>query len=180
MSVAQPSGGTYQPPERETLYMYKVLRRPDNKPIPRWVPMEDSPTWCCVYFESCAAEMAKTVSKEGVINNSSERLLSYKEAAATSRQQDKTYLIHLTIKHMTMTTDRTSILLVAFVARLGDDRLLKTALLGELEGGTGYSGGQEFDWERRLQEDLKAFAIDTKGRGLVASAERMAEWYMAR
>ena len=64
-----------------------------------------------------------------------------------------------------------------FVARMRDTRLPKTALLGEFEGGARYSGGQEFDWLKRLQEDLTAFGIVTKKKGWEASAKRAEEWY---
>ncbi|CAN0091340.1 unnamed protein product, partial [Pylaiella littoralis] len=52
------------------------------------------------------------------------------------------------------------------------------ALLGELEGGSRYSGGQEFDCLKRLQEDLEAFgnAINKKEEW-EGSAKRVDEWY---
>ncbi|CAM9413986.1 unnamed protein product, partial [Pylaiella littoralis] len=51
-------------------------------------------------------------------------------------------------------------------------------LLGELQGGARYLGGQEFDWLRRMQEDLEAFDIVAdKKEGWEASAKRADEWY---
>ncbi|CAN0240606.1 unnamed protein product, partial [Pylaiella littoralis] len=65
-----------------------------------------------------------------------------------------------------------------FVARMRDERLPKIALLGELQGGARYLGGQEFDWLRRMQEDLEAFDIVVdKKEGWEASAKRADEWY---
>ncbi|CAN0407874.1 unnamed protein product, partial [Pylaiella littoralis] len=68
--------------------------------------------------------------------------------------------------------------LAGFVARMRDERLPKIALLGELQGGARYLGGQEFDWLRRMQEDLEAFDIVVdKKEGWEASAKRADEWY---
>ena len=64
-----------------------------------------------------------------------------------------------------------------FVVRMGDNRLPKQVMLGEMEGGVRYRGGQEYDWLRRSQEDLAAFGINTAKRGWEASAERTKEWY---
>ena len=32
-------------------------------------------------------------------------------------------------------------------------------MFGEMLGGKGYAGGQEWDWMKDLEEDLKAFGI---------------------
>ncbi|CAM9682824.1 unnamed protein product [Pylaiella littoralis] len=59
-----------------------------------------------------------------------------------------------------------------------DERLRQVALLGDWTGGGArYPGGQEFDWLKRLQEDLEAFGIiiDNK-KGWEATAERVDEW----
>ena len=36
-------------------------------------------------------------------------------------------------------------------------------MFGEMRGGKGYSGGQEWDWMKDLEEDLKAFGIKFEG-----------------
>ena len=64
-----------------------------------------------------------------------------------------------------------------FVMRMGDDRLPKLVMLGEMEGGARYLGGQEYDWLKRLQEDLTAFGISTKKKGWEASAKQLGKWY---
>ena len=50
-----------------------------------------------------------------------------------------------------------------FVTRMGEERLPKRAMFGEMVGGKGYSGGQEWDWMRYLEEDLKEFGIKLEG-----------------
>ena len=36
-------------------------------------------------------------------------------------------------------------------------------MFGEILGGKGYSGGQEWDWMKDLEEDLNAFGIKFEG-----------------
>ena len=36
-------------------------------------------------------------------------------------------------------------------------------MFGEMLGGKGYSGGQEWDWVKDVEEDLKAFGIKFEG-----------------
>lgn len=60
---------------------------------------------------------------------------------------------------------------------MGDDRLPKTALLRVFVGGARYSGGQEFDWERRLPEGLKAFGVINGKKGRESNAKSAEEWY---
>ena len=50
-----------------------------------------------------------------------------------------------------------------FVARMGEERLPRRVMFGEMLGGKGYSGGQEWDWMKDLEEDLKAFGIKFEG-----------------
>lgn len=57
---------------------------------------------------------------------------------------------------------RVSTLFAESIARMGDNRLPRVALLGGLEGGTRYSGGQEFGRLERLQEDLPAAGIQRR------------------
>lgn len=65
-----------------------------------------------------------------------------------------------------------------FVARMADEKVPKIVLLGELEGGARFSRGQEFDWLKRMREDLEAFSIAmNKKQGWEASATRVDEWH---
>ena len=52
-----------------------------------------------------------------------------------------------------------NILFTGFTARIGEERLPRRVMFGEMLGGTGYSGGQEWDWMKDLEEDLRAFGI---------------------
>ena len=59
-----------------------------------------------------------------------------------------------------------------FVARMGEERLPMRVMFGEMLGGKGYSGGQEWYWMKDL-EDLKAF--DIKFEGWREAAQRSAD-----
>lgn len=61
------------------------------------------------------------------------------------------------------------------VVRIGDDRLLATTLLGELEGGMRYVGRQGLGWLKRTQEDFTEVGIATNTRR-EASAKKAEEW----
>lgn len=63
-----------------------------------------------------------------------------------------------------------------FVARIGNDRLPKTSLLGKLGGRARHSEGQEFDQPKRLQETLTVFGIVTSKKGWEASANKAEKW----
>ena len=54
------------------------------------------------------------------------------------------------------------ILFAGFVARMGNERLPKRVMFGELEGGKGYVGGQEQDWIGCLEHDLSLFNLPTE------------------
>ena len=54
---------------------------------------------------------------------------------------------------------RSRMLFAGFVARMGEERLPRRVTFGEMLGGKGYFGGQEWDWMKDLAEDLKAFGI---------------------
>ena len=51
------------------------------------------------------------------------------------------------------------ILFAGFVARMGEERLPRGVILGELIGVKGYSGGQEKDWMLRLEENMTEVGI---------------------
>ena len=56
------------------------------------------------------------------------------------------------------------ILFAGFVARsMGEERLPRRVMFGELVGGNGYSGGQQKDWLVHLQEDMSVFGMKFEG-----------------
>ena len=61
------------------------------------------------------------------------------------------------------TVRRRRILFAGFAARMGEERLPRRVMFGEMLGGKGYSGGQEWDWMKDIEEDLKAFGIKFEG-----------------
>ena len=59
------------------------------------------------------------------------------------------------------------ILFAGFVARMGEERLPRRVMFGEILGGRDYSGGQEWHWMKDLEEGLEAFKTKFEGaRGL--------------
>ena len=50
-----------------------------------------------------------------------------------------------------------------FVTRSGEERLPKRVMFGEVVGGNGYSGGQEWDSMGYLEEGLEEFGIKLEG-----------------
>ena len=73
------------------------------------------------------------------------------------------------------TVRRRRILFAGFVTRMGEERLPKRVMFGEMVGGKGYSGGQEWDWMRYLEEDLKEFGI--KLEGWREAAQKAGRWF---
>ena len=61
------------------------------------------------------------------------------------------------------TVHRRRILFAGFVARMGEERLPRRVMFGEMLGGKGYSGGQEWDWMKDLEETLRRSASSSKG-----------------
>ena len=57
------------------------------------------------------------------------------------------------------TVRRRRILFAGFVEHMGEERLPRRVIFGEMLGGKDYSGGQEWHWIEELGEDLKAFGI---------------------
>ena len=49
------------------------------------------------------------------------------------------------------------------MARMGEELLPRRVMFGEMLGGKGYSGRQEWDWMKDDEEDLKAFGIKFEG-----------------
>ena len=64
---------------------------------------------------------------------------------------------------METTKRRSRLLFTGFVTRMGEERLLKRVMFWEMVGGKGYSGRQEWDWMRYIEEDLKEFDINLEG-----------------
>ena len=46
---------------------------------------------------------------------------------------------------------------------MGEERLPRRVIFGETLGGKGSSGGQEWDWVKNLEGDLKAFGVKIEG-----------------
>ena len=63
------------------------------------------------------------------------------------------------------TVRRRRVLFTGFVARMREERLPRKVMFGEILGGKGYSGGQEWDWIKDLEEELKVFGINFEGGG---------------
>ena len=61
-----------------------------------------------------------------------------------------------------------------FVACIGEERLPRRVIFGEMLGGKGYSGGQEWDWMKVLENDLKVFGI--KFEGWRGAAQKVGRW----
>ena len=61
------------------------------------------------------------------------------------------------------------------MARIGEERLPRRVMFGEMAGGKDYSGGQEWDWMKGLEEDLKAF--DIKFEGWREAAQKVGRWF---
>ena len=62
-----------------------------------------------------------------------------------------------------------------FVVRTGEERLPRRVMFGEMLGGKGYSGGQDWDWMKDLEEDLKAFIM--KSEGWYEAAQKVGRWF---
>ena len=58
------------------------------------------------------------------------------------------------------TSRRRRILFAGFVARMGNTRLPKCVMFGELVGGVGCVAGQEKDWMGCFPDDLRVFGIN--------------------
>ena len=61
------------------------------------------------------------------------------------------------------------------MARMGEGRLPRRVMFGEMRGGKGYSGGQEWDWMKDLEEDLKASGIEFDGWR--KAAQKVGRWF---
>ena len=69
---------------------------------------------------------------------------------------------------------RRRILFAGLLARMGEERLPRRVMFGEILGGKGYSGGQEWDWMNDL-EDLKTFVIEFEGWR--EAAQKVGRWF---
>ena len=61
------------------------------------------------------------------------------------------------------TARRRRILFAGFVARMREERLPRRVISGEMLGGKGCSGGQEWDWMKDPEEVFEAFGIKFEG-----------------
>ena len=55
-------------------------------------------------------------------------------------------------------------LFARFVTRMGEERVPRRVMLGELDGGKGYSGGQEKGRMVRLEEGTTQFGMTLEGQ----------------
>ena len=74
-------------------------------------------------------------------------------------------LVKTASESIEVTMRKRRILLSGFVARVGEERLPRRVVFGELFGGKGHSGGQENDWMVRLEEDMMEFGIKFSSKG---------------
>lgn len=62
--------------------------------------------------------------------------------------------------------------------RLGKQRLTNLLMTGAMEGGKGYRGGQESDWEWHVEKDLERLGLEEEKNGVwKSSAKKADEWY---
>ena len=72
-------------------------------------------------------------------------------------------LLRTDSESVAMTVRRRRIWFAGFVERMGEARPPRRVIFREMFRGKGYSGGQEWDWMKNLEEDLKAFGIKFEG-----------------
>ena len=75
------------------------------------------------------------------------------------------------------TVRKRRILFGEFVAWMGNERLHKGVMVGELEGGKGYVGGQEQDWMGCLERDLSLFNLPTETKQWMLAAKNSGKWF---
>ena len=61
--------------------------------------------------------------------------------------------------------------------RMDCKRLPKRVMCEEVNGGKGYSGGQEQDWMGCLERDLSLFNLPTEAQHCTLAAEKPGEWF---
>ena len=61
---------------------------------------------------------------------------------------------------------------------MGEERLPRRVMFGEMLGGKGYSREQEWDWMKDLDEDLKDFGI--KFEGWREASQKVGRWFQGR
>ena len=69
------------------------------------------------------------------------------------------------------------ILFAGFVTRMGNERLPKRVMFGEVDRGKVYSGGQEQDWMGCLERDLSLFNLPTEAKHWTLAAKKLCEWF---
>ena len=75
------------------------------------------------------------------------------------------------------TVRKRRVLFTGFVARMENERLSKLVIYGEVDGGKGYSGGQEQDRMACLQHDLSLFNLPTEAKHWTLAAKKPGEWF---
>ena len=73
------------------------------------------------------------------------------------------------------TVRRQRMLFAGFVARMGEERLPRRVMFGELAGGKGHAGEQDKDWMVALEEDMREFRMEYKGWR--KAAQKAGRWF---
>ena len=84
-----------------------------------------------------------------------------REESSTSKPDLDTLIMKTGSESIEATSRRRRILFAGFVARMGNTRLPKCVVFGELVGGVGCVAGQEKNWMGCFPDDLRAFGINT-------------------
>ena len=87
-------------------------------------------------------------------------------------------LLRTDSESVAMTVRRRRIWFAGFVERMGEARPPRRVIFREMFRGKGYSGGQEWDWMKNLEEDLKAFGI--KFEGWREATQQVGRWFRRR
>ena len=85
------------------------------------------------------------------------------------------YVLRTESESVETTVRRRGILFAGFMARMGEERLPRRVMFEKMLGGKGYSGGQEWDCMKDLEEDRQAFGI--KFEGWREAAQKVGGWF---
>ena len=72
---------------------------------------------------------------------------------------------------------RGRVFFAGFVARMGNERLPKRVICGEVDGGKGCSGGQQQDWTGCVERDLSLFNLPTEAKNWTLAGKKASEWF---
>ena len=85
-------------------------------------------------------------------------------------------LAKIRCENLEKTVVKRRILFAGFVARLDNERPPKRVSFGEVDGGKGYSGGQEQNWMASLEHDLSLFNLPTEAKHWTLAAKKPGSW----